>query len=337
MNNKQIQKFALRYLEQTGCHIIEKHPAYVTVKLSPEADKRLTNRSYYWSFVERTGAPPETMSFTFVFDPDKLNAEAEAKAKTAAPPPAGGGVQQQGDAPRVLGPSGQPLAQGDSILGRYFGVSAPVAGTIGPGRIPREEVTFGSRRLLQLFDAVKSAGKYVQLFEEPDSSSRGAPPSLGSSGYRSYLCTHVKLELECDMKRDELHSLAVDLTTGELIEQVQDKCSGRKLTPRLPPNVYIARPAVTIAKARTIIEQHVERMLKRYDHGWAASANERLREELERVDGYYEETVKTLTDEAKQEAEQQWSKRREELQWQFQPRIRVHVVSGGLFHLRSPL
>lgn len=327
MNTKQVQKFALRYLDATGCHIIEKHPAYVTVKLSPEADKRLTNRSYYWGFVERTGAVPETMSFTFIFDPDKVRAEAEAKAaQEKSQSPAG--------TPQVLGPSGQPISQsGDSILGRYFGVTSGGSGTFGPGRIPREEVTFGSKRLLQLFDAVKSGGKHVQLFEEPDPSSRTAP---GSSGYNSYLCVNMKIELECDMKRDELHSFGVDLSTGELHESFQETISGKKLTPRLPPNVYIARPAVTLARARTIVEQHAEKMLKRYDHTWAAKAQQRLKDELERVDRYYEDAVKGLEEEPRREAEEQWSKRREELDWQYRPRIRVSVVSGGLFHLKRP-
>lgn len=350
MNSKQIQKFTLRYLEATGCHIVEKHPAYVTVKLSPEADKRLTNRSYYWSFVERTGAPPETMSFTFIFDPDKVRAEAEAKAaretagaaareaaKESAREAAGAGREPPAAAaPQTLGPSGQPLAHGgaDSILGRYFGTSVGGPGAFGPGRIPREEVTFGSKRLLQLFDAVKSAGKYVQLFEEPDAASRTVP---GSSGYRSYLCVNVKIELECDMKRDELHAFGVDLATGELKHSFQQALSGKRLTPRLPPNVYIAKPAITLARARTIVEQHIEKMLKRYDHGWAAEAERRWRDERERVDRYYEDAVKGLEEEPRREAEEQWSKRREELDWQYKPRIRVSIVNGGLFHLAANL
>jgi len=67
----QAEQFVMRYLEASGCQILEKGDGYVTVKLSPEADKDLMNRSYYWSFVERTGVEPETMSFTFVFDPNK--------------------------------------------------------------------------------------------------------------------------------------------------------------------------------------------------------------------------------------------------------------------------
>jgi hypothetical protein len=80
VNRERIEEFVMRYLEATGCHVVEKSDAHVTVRFSPEADKDLMNRSYYWGFVERTGAEPEPMSFTFVFDP-----EARAKAASAAP------------------------------------------------------------------------------------------------------------------------------------------------------------------------------------------------------------------------------------------------------------
>ena len=87
MNAGQVADFCLRYLEATGCRILEKSPAHVKVKLSPEADRDLTGRSYYWNFVERTGAEPETMSFVFVFDPERhaelqgKNTDREGKAR----------------------------------------------------------------------------------------------------------------------------------------------------------------------------------------------------------------------------------------------------------------
>lgn len=68
MDAQQVQRFVHTYLEATGCSVIERSPHHVTVKLSPEADKALTNRPYYWGYVERTGVPAQTMSFTFIFD-----------------------------------------------------------------------------------------------------------------------------------------------------------------------------------------------------------------------------------------------------------------------------
>lgn len=73
MNEKQIHKFVNRYLEATSCSILEKSPAHIKVKLSPHADRELTNRPYYWSFVDRTGTEPETMTFLFVTDTEKFD------------------------------------------------------------------------------------------------------------------------------------------------------------------------------------------------------------------------------------------------------------------------
>jgi hypothetical protein len=69
MNAKQVQKFVLSYLDASGSHLIEKSPGRVTVKLSPDADRALTNRPYYWSFVDRTGTPPETLTYAWSFEP----------------------------------------------------------------------------------------------------------------------------------------------------------------------------------------------------------------------------------------------------------------------------
>lgn len=68
MNAKQVHKFVVSYLDSTGCHFIEKSPSHVTVKLSPDADRALSNRPYYWSFVDRTGSEPETMTYRWSFE-----------------------------------------------------------------------------------------------------------------------------------------------------------------------------------------------------------------------------------------------------------------------------
>ncbi|MFD0670767.1 YqhG family protein [Cohnella sp. GCM10027633] len=69
MNTKQVQKFVMSYVESMDCQIVEKAPGRITVKLSPEADRALTNRPFYWSFVDRTGTPPETLTYGWSFEP----------------------------------------------------------------------------------------------------------------------------------------------------------------------------------------------------------------------------------------------------------------------------
>ncbi|WP_231571548.1 YqhG family protein, partial [Gordoniibacillus kamchatkensis] len=170
MTPEQIRSFVLTYLEAYQCDIVEKAPTHVTVKLSVEADKELTNRAYYWGFVERTGAPAETMTMTFVFDPPAYQAAKHAKPFIAGsgpgpgqPPPPGTGAAA---AAAAVAPSGGPAAGGtsDSILGRYFGF-VPTTVT---ARVPSDDVTFGSRRLLQLFTERRAGSRrHVGLDSRP--------------------------------------------------------------------------------------------------------------------------------------------------------------------------
>ncbi len=71
MNQTWVRNYLERYLEIHQCQFIERQPGYTTVKLSVEVDKDITNRPYYWTFVERTNADPETLTMTFIFDKEK--------------------------------------------------------------------------------------------------------------------------------------------------------------------------------------------------------------------------------------------------------------------------
>lgn len=48
------------------------------------ADRELTNRPYYWSFVDRIGGEPETMTYLFVTDKNKYDAAEELKKMKSA-------------------------------------------------------------------------------------------------------------------------------------------------------------------------------------------------------------------------------------------------------------
>ncbi|MEO3944240.1 YqhG family protein [Gorillibacterium sp. CAU 1737] len=362
MNSKQVERYLLRYLESMNCTIEEKTSSSVLVKLSPEADKDLTGRSYYWSFVEKTGVKPEPMTMRFVFDP-----AAEARIGTVAAPgasglppmavpagfsppaaAAGGATPAASPAPAPVGarpdiapraPAGgespatasasslpaNPAAPApDSILGRYFGVSLPPI-----SRIPTDTVTFGSRRLNQIFQVVRQKGRFIRLFEDNGKPAAGAAPSSA----HPWLCVNYRIDLISDMKREELHSLGLHLGTGELVEGFWEGVRKRKLTTRIPAGIHLLPAKYTLNKAASLLEAHLEKKLKGYDHQWAEDAKERLSEELARIDGFYEEALKGLSDEEKEEGSKHYTMRREEAEWQYAPRIVVSVVNSALLHL----
>ncbi|BCG58752.1 YqhG family protein [Paenibacillus sp. URB8-2] len=412
MTPQQVQKHVMDYLEATECQVIEKSPAHVTVKLSPRADQMLTDRPYYWGFVERTGAEPQTLSFTFVFDPEKYDAanapapgggrggiglngaggignaaadggldapgtasSATASGRPAPPIPAGGGAAP-GQAPNAGGafpaaspglsaggdtgpgqasanpvpgagsspaPSAGVAAVGagnapaanagpnDSILSRYFGVT-PMLPRLGPGLIRREDVTYGSRRLRQIWSAAQTEGKCLHLFEVPGSLQR---MTLFSAAYEPWLAVCFKVELRCDLKREELHFIGVSLLTGELRENFGSRLNSIQLSPRLPENVHIQPYELTVSTGADLLERRIVSKLSGQDYGWAEAARRRLQGELEIIDAYYGELLKEPDEEQRLAVEEQYNGRRKETIWQYEPHISVSPVIYGLFHLRK--
>ncbi|MFC5452487.1 YqhG family protein [Paenibacillus aestuarii] len=334
ISKRNIHTFVMRFLEAYECTILEKTPAYVTVKLSPEADKEMTGRPYYWSFVERTGAAPETMTYKFIFDPEQMKAEAKPRAAAAGKAvPAGGGSGAPG-APGPVGQAqgqaqGQPAAQqDDSILGRYFGF-VPTTVT---ARVPQDEVTLGSRRLEQMFGIVREKGRFVHLFEEPFPTGAVTNQALV---YDTWLCVNYKVELACDRKRSEIHSLAIQLNNGEIREHFHKHLLTKSLSPKLPANSHILPDTISLSKAINALEMTLERKISVYDHSWADEANEQHRSEINRVEAYYNGLLLSAEPDKRDEIETQCRNRLQEIDWQYKPRIVVSVINCGLFHLNS--
>ena len=315
MNAKQVHKFLGRYLEATDCSIIEKSPAHYTVKLSPQADRELTNRPYYWSFVDRVGAEPETMSFLFVTDKDKYEAGLQAKP-----------ANQPANSPSQLD---SQAAAADAALARSFGF---INTSINAPRIPREELYFGSRRLEQLFEAARSKGSFVYLFQEPDK--RGANP-FQSTAYTAWLGVNMKVEFACDRKREEIHSFGISLATGHCVDRFHERLLATKLTPRLPANIHVTKNGISFGKALSIIEQQLERKLKTCDYAWATEAAKRLEEELDRIHGYYEPLIEHALDDNKPAIQEQFEQRKAEIRWQYEPRVTASAINCGIFHLEG--
>lgn len=318
LTTQQVRKHVMDYLEATECSFIEVSPLHVTVKLSPRADRMLTDRPYYWGFVERCGVDPETLSFTFVFDPEKYDSQPVVEPKIPAPPVAG--------APNT--PSTNPE---DSILARYFGV-IPTLPRIGPGMIRREDIIYGSKRLRQIWNAARDEGKCLYLFENPGSRQRN---TLFSAAYEPWLGVCYKVEMTCDLKREELHFLGISLTSGTIIHDFGATLSSRELTPRLPENVHIQPYEMSVAAATDLLEAHLTEQLAELDYSWAEQARERLRLELSIIDIYYGELLKEPDEEKRQGTQEQYNRRRQETTWQYEPQIAVSAVTYGLFHLRS--
>lgn len=72
MQQQQVRQFIERYLATFSSHIVETHPDYLTVKLPVEVDKDIGNRPFYWSWVEKMNLAYQPLVLTFAFNPDRM-------------------------------------------------------------------------------------------------------------------------------------------------------------------------------------------------------------------------------------------------------------------------
>lgn len=317
MNKQQIRQFVHQYLEATECTILEKGTEHVKVKLSPDADKDLTNRPYYWNFVERTGAEPETMTITFVFDADAYEAYTQTQSR-----PNGQAAKQSANS-QPAGSAANQSQTSNSILGRYLGI-VPAG-----NRSLHETLHYGSGRLQQIFQMVKQKGRFVLLFEEP---AETALPVTKTLGYTSWLGANYKVEYASDMKRSELYSLGISLSTGEIVTNFQQILNQKSLTPRLPVRTHV-KETISLTRAVQELERYIETEVAKQDHTWSFEAQERLEEEKQRVESYYQEMLERVESEEKDVVNEEYENRLQEIEWQYQPRITATVINCGIFNL----
>ncbi|MEC0248540.1 YqhG family protein, partial [Paenibacillus chitinolyticus] len=204
------------------------------------------------------------------------------------------------------------------------------------GRVPRDEVTFGSRRLQQLFATALNNGRFTRLFEVPPQAAGSSLPGRSAPlTYCSWMNVNYKVEYACDMKRSEVHSLAIQMTTGEIREEFHPSMLTRKLAPKLPVNIHLLGDNLTLSRAASILEDYLEQKIRRTDHRWADRANQVLAEEHQLVRLYYEGMLAAAEPEAREELEIRYAARQAEVDWQYRPRVHVSVINCGLFHLRA--
>ena len=306
MTTHEIREYVLEYLKTTECNIQEESEHHVTVKLSTNADRELTNRPYYWAYVDRCGVEPETMSYTFVFDSNAYD-ELEQMRQTKAP---------------------VPVSHNDQRLMNRV----PPLPILGPNRIQREDLSFGSSRLQQIFQACKKTGSFLYVFENPGSRQRH---TLLPASYEPWLGICFKVEYLCDMKREEIHYFGISLSSGQVETQFKERIERVPLQQRLPENVSILPTMLNLEEGKIRIEQLLRSAVETKDHSWAEAARGRLHEELGIIDAYYSHLLTDEKDEDREKAKGQYEARIAEIRWQFEPRVSISVINCGIFHLRA--
>lgn len=71
MNQQEVRQFVENYVSAFQAHVMESHPTYVSIKLTEQMDKDIGNRPFYWSWVEKMNLPVQPLTLTFFFDAEQ--------------------------------------------------------------------------------------------------------------------------------------------------------------------------------------------------------------------------------------------------------------------------
>ncbi|MBM7693280.1 hypothetical protein JOC77_002720 [Peribacillus deserti] len=185
-----------------------------------------------------------------------------------------------------------------------------------PDDIKGEFIHFGSPRLHQIFETTKQLSSYIRLFEDCKSSSQQNPlfPWLG---------LNVKVSFQCNRKKDIFLSLGLNLISGQIHEAFHDQVLSLSVTPKIPDYSYTLSPLIMPKSGIARLDTHIRTSLSFEDHSWAEEAFTRWNNDLELLENFYQDQDKGESYETEKEA----------LREQYEPRISIKVINGGLFYL----
>jgi hypothetical protein len=186
-----------------------------------------------------------------------------------------------------------------------------------PENIKGETIHFGSPRLHQIFQSTKNLARYIRLFENHQHHNRQTP-------LMPWLCMNVKISYQCDRKRDIYKSIGLQLINGQMVEDFHERLQQVSLTPKIPDYSFTLSPLVKPKSGMTRIENYLKSAIEVEDHSWAEEAKKRWEQDLRLLDHFYED---------EEEENESYETEKKALQEQYEPKINISFINGGLFYL----
>lgn len=184
--------------------------------------------------------------------------------------------------------------------------------------IKGEIVHFGSPRLNQLFQATKELGAFVQIFERVNQfeAKKMLTPWLG---------VNYKVSYYSDQTKEMLHSLGINLMTGQRIDGFHESLSKVDLVSAMSENAFPMQYSINPTRGLERLDEVIETIIQQDNHTWAEQAKKRWARDLKVLDYFYEGL----------ENKPDWYEiEKTALEERYKPRIKIEIVNGGLFYLK---
>lgn len=183
-------------------------------------------------------------------------------------------------------------------------------------KIVGEVLHFGAPRLSQLFNVTKEMGSFVRMYEHNEKQDQLV--------LTPWLVINYKVSYYSHRTKETIHSLGMNLMTGEVFKEFQENLFSKNLQPTAPRQAfslpYTIKPMNAVERLDAILENYI----LQDDHSWVGKAKERLEKEKLVLDFFYEDV---------DEKPARYKQEREALKKQYEAKIHIDVINGGLFYI----
>ncbi len=144
--------------------------------------------------------------------------------------------------------------------------------------------------------------------------------------YQPHLLVNFKASFETDEKFDELYSLGINLTTGEIATDLLAELAKRKITPN-PPKKNLEKRKIPYREGFTALFNHLQWLLEKHDRKWVEVAQVRWEEEVKYLESYYQE------EHATSDEDPGFYRRVAEIYRKFRPVVRISIINTAVINL----
>ncbi|MFD1736521.1 YqhG family protein [Bacillus salitolerans] len=188
-----------------------------------------------------------------------------------------------------------------------------------PEDLKGEVVHFGSPRLHQIFQSTNNLGGFIRLYENVRQTSAG-----GQAPLHPWLGMNFKISYQCDRTRDVILSVGLNLINGMIIDHFQERLEALILTPKIPDYCFTLSPIIKPKSGVNRLRQTIQSIIDNDDHSWANEARDRWQKDLDLLNHFYEDL---------DEKPDSYKTEKQALKEQYEPRVRVSIINGGIFYL----
>ncbi|HAQ06119.1 MAG TPA: hypothetical protein DCR24_00735, partial [Bacillus bacterium] len=135
---------------------------------------------------------------------------------------------------------------------------------------------------------------------------------------------NMKISYQCDRKRDIFQSIGLQLINGRMVEDFHDKLVKLTMSSKIPDYSYTLSPLIKPKSGLGRIQSFLSANIEQEDHSWAEEARNRWRKDLDLLHHFYEDS---------EEKSESYETEKAALQEQYEPKINITIVNGGLFYL----